>query len=214
MSIAAIVAAQTAMRKAEEARRKKKGKKPEGITFGRRNNPMSLSEKPGQKNDFREPAAILTEEARKEWTGGSNPLTREEIGRIATRTADEVMERIAERQHDSLLLHSIGPGFGNSGIVVDEAKAKATPCRCYEYKSGKKLFFSPGVVGALSDEQETLFCKTVIPLESPGIERRMENWGEAVKTCKAEIAGIPKGERLVPWLSCMSRELSDRGVKG
>ncbi|GAI94205.1 unnamed protein product [marine sediment metagenome] len=35
------------------------------------------------------------------------PLTKEEISQIATRTADEVMERIRAREHDSLMLHSV-----------------------------------------------------------------------------------------------------------
>jgi len=141
------------------------------------------------------------------------PLTEEEITQIATRTADEVMDRVRERERDSLMLHSLGPGFGSSGIVVDEAKAKASPCRCIEYKPGKKLCFSSGVVGALSDEQEKIYCAPEVPLESPGLERRLKNWMGSVEICKAEIAEIPKGERLEPWLSCMSRELAAHGVK-
>lgn len=141
------------------------------------------------------------------------PLSNEEITEIATRTADEVIERIREREHDSLMLHSIPYSEGSPGIVVDEALAKTTPCQCLEYRPGKKLCFSKGIIGALSDEQETIYCPTTVPLESPGLERRMESWMRAVGTCKAEIAGIPKGERLEPWLSCMSRELAARGVK-
>ena len=92
-------------------------------------------------------------------------------------------------------------------------KALATPCRCVEYKPGKSLCWSSGVVGALSDEQEKLYCPTVEKIERPGTVERMRNWQEAVGVCKAEIEPIPKGERLEPWLTCMSRELETRGVE-
>jgi len=141
------------------------------------------------------------------------PLTKEEITQIATRTADEVMERVRERERDSLLLNSIPYAYGSPGIVVNEATAKASPCRCIEYRPGKKLCFSKGIVGALSDEQEKIYCPTIVPLESPGLERRMESWMESVETCKAEIAEIPKGERLEPWLSCMSRQLAAKEIR-
>ena len=141
------------------------------------------------------------------------PLTKDEISQIATRTADEVMERVREQEHDSLMLHSVPYAYGSPGIVVDEARARATPCRCIEYRPGKKLCFSKGIIGALSDEQEKIYCPTTVPLESPGLERRLESWMGAVETCKAEIAGIPKGEKLEPWLSCMSRELVAHGVE-
>jgi len=140
-------------------------------------------------------------------------LSREEITQIATRTADEVMERVRERERDSLMLHSTPYAYGSPGVVVNEAVAMASPCRCIEYRPGKKLCFSKGIVGALSDEQEKVYCTTTVPLESPGLEKRLDDWMESVGVCKAEIAPIPKGERLEPWLSCMSRELSTRGIE-
>ncbi len=140
-------------------------------------------------------------------------ISREEIEQIATRTADEVMERVREREHDSLMLHSVVYAYGSPGIVVDEPLAKASPCRCIEYRPGKKLCFSKGIIGALSDDQEKIYCPTTVPLESPGLERRMESWMESVETCKAEIAEIPKGERLEPWLTCMSRELATKEIR-
>lgn len=140
-------------------------------------------------------------------------LTKEEIGEIATRTADEVMARVREREHESLMLHSIPSAYGSPGIVVNEAVAKATPCRCIEYRPDKYLCFSKGVVGALSDPQEALYCNPREMMESPGLERRLKGWMGAVTICKAEIEPIPKGERLGPWLHCMSRELTARGVE-
>jgi len=144
---------------------------------------------------------------------GEGVLSVGDIERIAKRTAEEVVARIRERERDSLLLNSIPYAYGSPGIVVDEEVAKATPCRCIEYRPGKKLCFSKGVVGALSDEQEKLYCPTEEKLESPGLQKRLEDWMESVDICKGEIAKIPPGERLKPWLSCMSRELKARGVE-
>jgi len=140
------------------------------------------------------------------------PLTKEEIGEIATRTADEVMARVREQENDSLILHSVPYAYGSPGIVVDEALAKATPCRCIEYRPSKKLCFSKGIIGALSDEQEIIYCPTTEALKSPGLEKRLKSWTGATTICKAEIEPVPKGERLEPWLHCMSRELRARRV--
>lgn len=144
---------------------------------------------------------------------GPGRITESQVKAIAVKAADEVMERIGEREHDSLVLHSIPSAFGSPGIVVNEALAKATPCRYIEYKPGKRLAFSKGIIGALSDTQEEIYCPEWVKLDSPGLERRLANWMESVETCKAEIAEIPKGERLEPWLSCMSRELAAHGVE-
>ena len=141
------------------------------------------------------------------------PLTKEEVAQIATRTADEIMARIREGEHDSLMLHSVPYAYGSPGIIVNEAIAMASTCRCIEYRPGKKLCFSRGIIGALSDEQEAIYCPVTEELESPGLEKRLKDWMDAVETCKAEIAPIPKGERLEPWLSCMSRELKARGIE-
>lgn len=140
-------------------------------------------------------------------------ITTEEIHEIATRTADEVIARVREQEYDSLMLHSVPYAYGSPGIVVDEVRAKATPCRCVEYKSGTKLCWSKGVIGGLSDEQEKIYCPTVEKLESPGMERRLKGWMGSVKICKAEIEPIPEGQRLEPWLHCMSRELRARRIK-
>lgn len=115
---------------------------------------------------------------------------------------------------DNLLLHASGYAFGSPGIVVDELKARATPCKYVEYAPGKRIAWSPGIVGALTDEQERLYCPSWVRLERPGVVRRLRNWQEAVDTCKAEIAGLAeRHERLETFLGCMSRELKSRGIE-
>ena len=133
-----------------------------------------------------------------------------EIQSIAAKVAEKLSENIAV---GNLLLHSVPYQEGSPGIVVNEATAMASSCRCIEYRPGKKLCFSKGIIGALSDEQEAIYCPVTEELESPGLEKRLKDWMDAVETCKAEIAPIPKGERLEPWLSCMSRELKAHGIE-
>ena len=134
----------------------------------------------------------------------------EEIQSIAAKVAEKLSEDIAV---GNLLLHSVPYQEGSPGIVVNEATAMASACRCVQYRPGKKLCFSKGIIGALSDEQETIYCPVTEKLESPGLEKRLQDWMDSVETCKAEIAPIPKGERLEPWLGCMSRELKARGIE-
>jgi hypothetical protein len=134
----------------------------------------------------------------------------EEIQSIAAKVAEKLSENIAV---GNLLLHSVPYQEGSPGIVVNEATAMASPCRCIEYRPGKKICFSRGIIGALSDEQETIYCPVTEKLESPGLEKRLQDWMDSVETCKAEIAPIPKGERLEPWLGCMSRELRARSIE-
>ncbi|MBA7558031.1 hypothetical protein ES705_50820 [subsurface metagenome] len=133
-----------------------------------------------------------------------------EIEEIATKVAEKLSEDIAV---GNLLLHSVPYQEGSPGIVVNEATAMASACRCVEYRPGKQLCFSKGIVGALSDEQETIYCPVIEKLESPALEKRLKDWMESVDICKAEIAPIPKGERLEPWLGCMSRELRAHSIE-
>lgn len=136
-------------------------------------------------------------------------MTDQEINEIAEKVAEKLSEDMLV---GNLMLHSVPYQGGSPGVVVDEALAMISPCSCIEYRPGKKLCFSKGIIGALSDEQESVYCSTMVEMKSPGLEKRLDNWMEAVKTCKAEIASIPKGERLELWLGCMSRELSARGI--
>lgn len=104
---------------------------------------------------------------------------------------------------------------GKGGIVVDEAVARETPCIAYAL-TGKEpdLYFSRGVVGALSETQREQFCPTVELREpSPAQHARIVAMQEAAKVCEAELAGVPEGERLEPWLACMAREMRSRGQR-
>ena len=136
-------------------------------------------------------------------------MTEAEIESLAEKMADRVIARLGE--DIDLMLHSVpAVDGGSNGILINEEAAKVGPCRC---AADKKICFVSGIIGALDAPQKELYCTTYEKLESPGIERRLERWEAAKTICKAEIEPTPKGERLEPWLTCMSRELRTRGVE-
>ena len=71
-------------------------------------------------------------------------------------------------------------------ILVDEEIAKHSPCTCYVYDNGKKICYSIGAIGVLSDEQEREFCKEQIVKGDlpPQMQERMDIFAHAVEVCK------------------------------
>lgn len=145
----------------------------------------------------------------------------EEIQSIANTVAAKVAEEIAPTVLDpagrGMLLHFTEHAIEDGGLVVNEARAKATPCNCFTYKE-RDYCFSPGVIGMMSSkenpEQVTEFCKVGKTYEvKPGIKQRFEEFSEAAEEAHKKIESIPKGERLSPWLSAMGKELEKRGIE-
>lgn len=117
-----------------------------------------------------------------------------------------------ELDEEKILLHMLVESLGSPAIIVNEALARSTPCKCYPIDHDKKLCFTKGAIGALSQEQRKLYCTEEIDI-TEGITERVKQFREAAKVCKMEIEGLPKGERLHAWLSCMGRELAKRGIE-
>jgi hypothetical protein len=98
------------------------------------------------------------------------------------------------------------------GIVVDPDVAAATPCRCAR-ADGSEICFSRGIIGGLDEGQKEAYCNPKVYFESPGLEKRIGEFKGAVAAAQERIKDVPKGERLVPWLSAMSGELKERGME-
>jgi hypothetical protein len=98
------------------------------------------------------------------------------------------------------------------GIIINEERAKASPCKCFTYK-GRDYCYSPGVIGMLEAGQVPTYCPTKTYEVRPGIKQRFEEFAEAAETAHERIEEIPKGERLIPWLTEMGKELRARGVE-
>ncbi len=102
------------------------------------------------------------------------------------------------------------------GIVLDEAVAREAPCIGYELRgrgAGADLVFAKGIDGPLSDDQVAQYCDDIrIRDVSPEQLQRLTDFRESAELCSTEVeATAPGGERLEPYLSCMSRELRERG---
>jgi len=142
-------------------------------------------------------------------------MTEQEIDQLAEKVASKVLEEVAVEK--GLLLHFTEHGLVGSGLVIDEARARSTPCNCFTY-GGREYCFSPGIIGMISSkenpEQLAEYCKVGKTYEvKPGARERFEKFAEAAEAAHRKIEHIPQGERLVPWLREMGAELEKRGIK-
>lgn len=102
------------------------------------------------------------------------------------------------------------------GIVLDEGVAREAPCIGYELSGrgeGPDLIFAKGIEGPLSDDQVEAFCADIrIRDVSPEQLERLTAFRESAELCSTEVdESFARGDRLEPYLSCMSRELRERG---
>ncbi|MDL1957047.1 MAG: hypothetical protein LWW95_08405 [Candidatus Desulfofervidus auxilii] len=108
-------------------------------------------------------------------------------------------------------LVEIDEGYG--GLVIDEAKAELYPCTCYDIGEGKKLCFSKGIIGALTEEQIKKYCKKgIVHKTSERLKERIMNFRKAVRTCWARVKALKiekKGKKLEKFWQCMSEWFCD-----
>lgn len=136
-------------------------------------------------------------------------LIKEKTG-IASMGSNPTGDKIST--FHSLMLHAVAEMYGPGGIVIDEAKARATPCSCVEYKPGKYWCTSPGVVGALTDEQEKIYCNPREVIDKPGIKERMAKWQECVTKSREAMPPVDGQTRLEIYLDSMSKCLTKAGL--
>ena len=100
------------------------------------------------------------------------------------------------------------------GIVVDEGLARESECRRIPLGSEGHLTYSKGVVGALSEDQEKLYCETVsdMPL-SPELTNRQKVLRAVAIECQRAVQPLPLGERLETFMQCFVAGAKDRGVE-
>ena len=113
-----------------------------------------------------------------------------------------------------LLLHFGVEELASPGIVLDQARARATPCSCFVYK-GKDLCWSRGILGMLKQEQANIYCVAGKTYKAqPALTERYTRFAEAAEEAHKKIEAMPKGkERLEVWLTEMGKELSKRAIE-
>lgn len=113
-----------------------------------------------------------------------------------------------------LVLHFGIDEVGSPGLVIDEARARATPCSCFTYK-GKDLCWSKGIIGMLGQPQQEAYCVAGKAYKAqPKLAERYTTFAEAAGEAHKKIEAMPRGrERLETWLGAMGEELTKRGIK-
>ena len=148
-----------------------------------------------------------------QWTAEEMREIKETIA-LLDRRLSVVESQAAAEPLDDELVESLGAAEFSPGFVTDEGVARATPCTCFEMGSDKHLCFSKGVIGALDEGQQALFCpeRKVKPL-SEGQRRRIEGFKRATRTCQERTEDLPKEERGPAFRTCVETELTSDGIK-
>lgn len=139
------------------------------------------------------------------------PLTREEIEQIATKTADEVVERI----HGTLDLafHIAEHEAIGAGRVLEPAVARATPCRGFKFNE-ETYAWSPGVLGLISSkknpEQLKEFCALGITPAGAGAQERFTKLKGAIGEAHEEWER--NGEGLPEWWETVGKKMAEKGI--
>lgn len=125
----------------------------------------------------------------------------------------EKLEKASEGEEPNLLLHFTVEETASPAIILNEATAKAAPCKCFTYKD-REYCFTKGAIGMLSPSQVETYCAAGKTYEvRPGIKERFHKFAEAAEEAHKKMEKIPKGERLIPWLGAMGEELKQRGLE-
>ena len=112
------------------------------------------------------------------------------------------------------------------GVVVNYAKARSTPCVCYNYKlpDGKEtdICFSKGVIGQLSEEQELIFCNPRIDITEENVagteyeegyyalKERLSKFVTARKECWKKVEHIEDpAKRMLEFFKCFAEKLHE-----
>lgn len=101
------------------------------------------------------------------------------------------------------------------GIIVDEKKAKKTPCRCYKTNGAMELLcFSEGAVGVLDEKQEVEYCTVKNVIENGGgLKREVQGLTDAIDEAKEEFwESLDEDEEVDKFIKKLGEKLRHKGV--
>ena len=98
------------------------------------------------------------------------------------------------------------------GVVINEEVAKKTPCTCYKL-DGELICWSKGIIGTMTDEQESTYCtsKDIKPATGE-LKDRINKFTEAIHSAQEryETEIRPPAGR---WQEIVGEELAERGIE-
>lgn len=126
---------------------------------------------------------------------------------IEAKTAEPEIFSVANWVPEAFHDGSIG------GIVVDEGLARESPCRRIALGDSSYLMYSKGVVGALSREQEPLYCERIEDMSlPPEVVERQRKLRDAALVCQTLVKDLEGHERLEPFMQCLSAQAKEQGI--
>jgi len=139
-------------------------------------------------------------------------LTEQEIKEIAQKTADEVLSRMPS----TLILHIMEHEVIGGGRVIDEAKAVATPCKCFTMEDdGFEACWSPGILGLMTSqknpEQIAKYCALGKEPGGEGAQKRFTEIRSAISEAHEEWKKEDSG--LAGWWEKVGEKLEARGIE-
>ncbi len=141
-------------------------------------------------------------------------LTEERIGEIARAAAREA---VGEAQvKGELLFHIAEHEAVGHGLVIDPARARATPCTCFTVEEdGFESCWSPGVLGLITSkknpEQIAEFCAKGKVYGGAGAKERFLKVRDAIK--KAHEQWEKKGGGLPGWWQEVGKSMKEHSIE-
>jgi hypothetical protein len=113
-----------------------------------------------------------------------------------------------------LVVHILEHEAAGSGRVVDEAKAKSTPCKCFRFE-GDEFCWSPGVLGLISSKknpgQMEEFCALGKEPASAGAQKHFNKIKQAVAAAHQEWE--KQGGGLKSWWRNVADQMAEIGLE-
>lgn len=144
-------------------------------------------------------------------------MTTQEMEQLSTMVADKIKEgKFAEDTGTAILiLHSLEHQATGAGRVIDAAKAKATPCKCFSYDTDKVACWSEGVLGLMTSEknpeQIAQFCAMGKIPAGDGAKQRFKQVREAITEAHKEWEA--EGGDLKKWWEKTGEKLEEKGIE-
>lgn len=133
---------------------------------------------------------------------------------IVTELTDVIAELSEPEMEPLLVLHSLEHEATGHGRVIDVARARATPCKCFGYED-EEYCWSPGVLGLMSSkknpEQVTEFCTLGKEPGGEGVKARFKEIKSAI--AEAHKEWMETGKDLKGWWTIVGEKLAEKGVE-